>query len=715
MERPGSRAEGEHAVLNYAYFWILIGSSLAAVLLGAHGWYNRKVRGAAAFAAMMMAGAVWSGSEAMVVAFPSIGEKMLWMKLGSMGCIASSLAWLVLALQFTGRGRWLTPRHIAAVSAVPAVGSVLIWTNDLHHLVWESVKLNQAQTFSYVTWDITPAAAVLTIYLYSVLSVSAFLLMQSIRRAGPPYRTQAAILLLGLLFPVTGSLLSSLGPESLRMYQLGPSLICLSGITVGWGLLRYYLFDIVPVARDTVVESMQDGVVVIDLHGRVVDCNASARQVLGLSQPATAGRPAAEVFAPWPALQELLPKLAPMHTELTSLVDGAEMRYEANISRLCIRNDQPVGLLVTLHDITERKRIEEDLLYTSFHDPLTGLYNRAYFEEEMHRLESSRSYPITIVGIDVDGLKLINDTMGHRTGDDLLRDFAGVLCSSLRSSDVVARVGGDEFALILPVTSEETAKAICERLEHETSKHNTENPSLPLSFSWGTHTSTGPDMPLEQAFRLADLNMYREKMCGKVEARRQIVDCLIAALNRKAPSIEGHAQRVWGLAVRMGEAARLSDKEIEALELLARVHDIGMVGVTEEILLKAEPLTRPEREEIARHPLIGQKIAQSAPHLEHIADLILHHHEWWNGNGYPGSLLGEEIPLLCRILAVANTYDSLVTGEPNSRALSREEAINQIGAGAGTQFDPALVALFVGVMSAERDPYPMTAATSGSW
>ncbi len=199
--------------------------------------------------------------------------------------------------------------------------------------------------------------------------------------------------------------------------------------------------------------------------------------------------------------------------------DGQEFFAELSI---VLRRDEagnPVGFRGIAKDITERKRDEEQLRYLSMHDQLTGLYNRAFFEAEMKRLEDSREYPISVISADINGLKHINDTMGHAKGDDLLKACAGVLRSSLRSSDILARVGGDEFVVLLPRTDEVTGAKIAGRIRTGAASYNEKHPELPLSVSVGVATVKAGDMPLQEAYKKADGFMYRDKQASRSRAR----------------------------------------------------------------------------------------------------------------------------------------------------------------------------------------------------
>ncbi|AKX93433.1 cyclic di-GMP phosphodiesterase response regulator RpfG [Moorella thermoacetica] len=353
-------------------------------------------------------------------------------------------------------------------------------------------------------------------------------------------------------------------------------------------------------------------------------------------------------------------------------------------------------------DITQKKKFEQKLAYISLHDQLTALYNRAYFEEELKRLSTSRKYPITIIVADVNGLKLVNDTMGHDKGDELLTACARVLKKAFRSLDVVARVGGDEFVALLPRTDGKTGKSILKRLRLFIDKYNQEHPELPLSVSFGIATADTPEQSLKEIYKKADDLMYQEKLNLGSSARSKIVNALLTALSERDYITEGHARRMQKLCQDLGEKVGLSAQQLANLSLLAQVHDLGKVGIPDRILFKRGPLTEKEWEVMRQHPEKGYRIAMSSPDLAGIADLILKHHEKWDGTGYPLGLKEEEIPIECRILSIVDAFDAMTSGRPYCRTKTIEDALKEIRRCAGTQFDPRLAEAFIEMITSEK-------------
>jgi|GEM_PF-1712134 len=359
-------------------------------------------------------------------------------------------------------------------------------------------------------------------------------------------------------------------------------------------------------------------------------------------------------------------------------------------------NNEPF-ILSSISDITERKNREIEITYISFHDKLTGLYNRRFFEEEIKRLDTDRQLPVSIIMGDLNNLKLTNDTFGHQEGDRLLIETAKLLKKVCRSDDILARWGGDEFVILLPKTSIASSEEIVQRILKECSELFVQK--IPIGIAIGLAAKAEHSQNIEDIIMEAESNMYKNKLEIKQNNAGSIISALEQALYEQSNETMEHTQRLKELSLKLGKKLKLHPYQLNELSILASLHDIGKVAVPEAILLKEGSLSQKEWEIMKRHPEIGFNIAQSSPQIAHIAKSILSCHENWDSTGYPRGLEKEEIPLLSRIITIADSYDVMTNKSPYKNAMSKEEAVKELERCAGTQFDPVLVNKFIEIIS----------------
>lgn len=341
---------------------------------------------------------------------------------------------------------------------------------------------------------------------------------------------------------------------------------------------------------------------------------------------------------------------------------------------------------------------EKELVYLSYHDQLTGLYNRRFFEEELSRLDVPRNLPISLVMADVNGLKLINDSFGHKAGDDLLKNISKIIKEGCREDDIIARLSGDEFVIVLPRTDEIQAEAIVERLKSIQLKDEflkEKNMNMELSISFGVGTKYAKDINMQDVLKLAEDRMYTHKLFVGPSMRSRTIETIIKALYEKNRREEQHSTRVSILCQDIGVKLGMNEDRIKELESVGLLHDIGKIAINETILDKPGKLTEDEWEQIKKHPEIGYRILSTVNEMSQIAEYVLYHHERYDGKGYPKGLKGEEIPLVSRIISVADAYDAMASDRPYRNALSEEEIVKELIKNSGTQFDPKIVRILV--------------------
>ena len=356
------------------------------------------------------------------------------------------------------------------------------------------------------------------------------------------------------------------------------------------------------------------------------------------------------------------------------------------------------GQFVTVfEDITERKQMENRLREQVYRDSLTGLHNRRYLESQLPNLRGKEHLPISVIIGDVNGLKIINDSMGHQKGDEVVKRAAQAFLEVARPGDLVVRWGGDEFILVLPRTSSHEAQTICTAInDSAVAKGET---GLAPSIALGYATKTELEESISDIVRQAETSMYQQKISSAQSRRSALVLSLQQALAEKSHETEEHARHLRGLAMSLARRIGLSDGEVVTCSLAALLHDIGKVAISESILDKPGPLTDEEWEVMKRHCEIGHRIVSSSPDLLDVAEAVLHHHERWDGKGYPFGIRGTDIPISARIVALADAFDAMTTDRPYRSALSWSEAIAEIASLAGSQFDPGLTREFLAMLA----------------
>jgi len=450
-----------------------------------------------------------------------------------------------------------------------------------------------------------------------------------------------------------------------------------------------------------ITDNMLDILVLVDREGKVQYCSPSFAN-LGYKPEILIGRSVYELIHPdeRDGVRRTLQEMTDLGFSSTTVcrVQHAQghflwMESTGNVLR-APDSDDIVGIILVGRDITQRKAAEDSLIYLSEHDPMTSLYNGIFFRQQVTTLDRTAMPHFGAICCDLNGLRLVNDTMGYQVGDNLIVATAELLTACTPDSGMLARTGGDEFTMFLTHADTPLLDATCRHIATSIKSYNDDHPEIPLSLSMGAAAGTAADNVHEVLVEAAG-NMYRDKLHQHSSGQSAIVSTLMQALQERDFITSGHADRMEKLVANMAGVCNLSVSQVNDLRLLARFHDIGKVGVKDSLLFKPNKLTAEEHKEMQRHCEVGYRIAQSAPHLRHISEWILKHHEWWNGEGYPLGLKGEDIPKECRILAIADAYDAMTSERPYRKPVSHEEALEELRRCAGTQFDPWITVDFI--------------------
>ena len=478
----------------------------------------------------------------------------------------------------------------------------------------------------------------------------------------------------------------------------------------------------------SLIEASIDPIITIDVNGIIIDVNTAVENATGLSKNKLISTNFSEIFSD--------PQKAKSYYQ-TVFEKGQLFNYELNLKHIngfttpVIYNafvssdneEKKVGIMVANNDITAKEKDEivylqinlnllikqrtnelmianeklaienEKNEYLGYHDYLTGLYNRRYFENEIKLQDTKANLPISIIMCDVDGLKLINDSFGHGSGDELLINAAETIKKSCRDGDIVSRLGGDEFAIILPKTDAAESVQIANRIK-EFSSHGKVG-KIELSISCGYDTKNADDQSLIEIFATAENHMYRHKLYERSSMRSNTIDLIMNTLFEKSNRESRHSDRVSTICQAIASKMNFDMGDVKKMRIAGLVHDIGKIGIDDKILNKDGSLSSDEWNEMKRHPEIGWRILSTTNEFLELAQFVLNHHERWDGCGYPNGLKGEGIPLESRIIAVADAYDAMTSERSYRKGWSKEESIEELMRCSGTQFDPEIVDVFV--------------------
>jgi PAS domain S-box/diguanylate cyclase (GGDEF) domain len=451
--------------------------------------------------------------------------------------------------------------------------------------------------------------------------------------------------------------------------------------------------------------SIGDGVMIVDRMGTIEMLNHVAEKLTGWNIKEAKGKHYSEVFV-LTNESSASPIVDPIegvfrtdkvqelenHVILTAR-DGSKYDLEDSASPIKDDADNTLGVVLVFRNVTEKKEQRRKIEYLSYHDSLTGLYNRHYFETEMKRLDTLDTLPISIIMGDVNGLKLTNDIFGHTCGDLLLVKVGDVLRRVCRNEDVVARWGGDEFVLLLPSTEYSVAEQLITQIKTEFAKEKVK--SLKGSISMGCAVKCMEQEDLTQTLENAEVEMYSAKTLEQDAFRSNAILEIIRALHEISATEKSHSERVSKLCEELGKELKMPEGDIRKLKDVGYLHDIGKIVLDPKLFQDTYPLLEENAKEIKKHPVISYRILNSFDDTLDLAEAALAHHECFDGSGYPKGLKGEEIPVLSRIVALVEQYDRLIHGTKTMPAMGKEDVIRSLKENEGKQFDPYITEVFI--------------------
>jgi diguanylate cyclase (GGDEF)-like protein/PAS domain S-box-containing protein len=455
---------------------------------------------------------------------------------------------------------------------------------------------------------------------------------------------------------------------------------------------------------ETLINTAPFGIITLDENGVITSCNKKVLNFLGQSEGEIVGKHFTKI-------KFLSAEDIPRYLKIFAYALGGKEGISFEISGqskdgniffgevfygLIKRNGKVRAVQILINDITKRKEAEEKLNFLRFHDDLTGLYSRAYFEEEVKRLDTERQLPLSFIIGDVNGLKLINDAFGSEEGDKILKSIAKAIRECCRREDIIARWGEDEFAILLPRTSLEYTRKVMDRIKEICQKAS--RGKIKFEMAMGSATKLEKEQDFQGIVKDAKDEMYKNKLFESKSVPDSVISSLVDTLMEDSYETREHGKRVRKMALRLGRTIGLPKSKLDELSILADLHDLGKIAIPDDIVTKRDKLNEKDWKVLRSYPEIGYYIAKSSYKFSNIAEYILTHHERWDGTGYPQGLKGEDIPIASRITAIADAYDVMRSGRFYKRTLSKKEAIEELEKSSGTQFDPQLVKKFIEIL-----------------
>ena len=457
------------------------------------------------------------------------------------------------------------------------------------------------------------------------------------------------------------------------------------------------------------IENLDAGVVIHDNDTSIISFNKRAEEILGLAYSELSGQLAASsnfnfidsnlnrlLYDQYP-VNIILRNKGPLKNYVFGVKHLRENRTVwVSVNGIPLFDDQGMirEIVISFVDISIEKIKQDEITYLSNHDFLTGLYNRRFFVEKYKLLDQPKHYPLGIMMIDVNGLKIINDAFGHDTGDIALKKVSKILVKSFREQDFICRIGGDEFAVILPNINEEGFEEIKKTIREESNTSLVENVTISLASGYEIKTAESKEN-LDEILKLAENHMYRHKLTEGISVRNNAIKTILTTLTNKYSEERIHSAKVSYLCKRIGEELELKDEDIKELELAGMYHDIGKISIPDAVLNKPGKLTEEEFNIIKTHPEISYQILRAADEYSDLAIHALYHHERWDGLGYPVGKKGNDIPLFSRVICIVDAYEAMTADRVYKDKMTEEDAVDEIIRCSGTQFDERISKIFI--------------------
>ncbi len=682
------------------YSVILLMSGVVSGFVALYIWYRKHGHLNVILGLLMLAITAWTLTSAAESLVADLGSKIVFSISSYLSIVSIPLLFLLTIAKYTQYDDWINKKNVILLSIIPFTTFVLTATNSFHRLIWSNVYIQQDNLGLYAVYEKGIFFWVHMFYSYILIFAGVVLLLRAIFKFPNFFSRQTKFLFAASLLPMIANVVYVFSPALFNWMDITPISFVISTILLSLAIFNSKLLESIPLTREKIMDNIDDSIMLLDLQNRIIEINLPAKKIFEISNKEI-GKPIYDIFKYWPTILKAINIKEKKSLNEFQLDKTRKIYLELKVLPITDSKNNIIYKMLIFKNITERKRIEEKLRQLSFYDGLTELYNRSFFEEEVRRLNKERQLPISVIVADVNGLKLVNDSFGHHFGDELLKMTAKVLKRSCRSEDIIARWGGDEFVILLPKTPKKQAEEVTKRIIDECKKIT--DFKIPLSISLGSSTKTNKEVEINRVIAEAEAEMYKNKMLGSKKIHSSFIQTFLKTLQDSSLETEEHIQLVHEISSLLGAELELSEDGLDKLRLAAKLHDIGIVAMDEHLIKKTDRLDKYEWEVIKRHSEIGYRIASSSTVLSTISEYILSHHEWYNGNGYPRGLKGTDIPLIARIISVADAYSVMILGKNHKEKISINEAVEELKKFSGIQFDPLIVEKLIEILERRGD------------
>lgn len=499
---------------------LLIVSGTIAGIVGLHTltWRFRTIT--TPYAALMLSIAIYSIGYGFELDSHSLSLKLFWIDIQYLGISFLPAFWNIMAIQYVGREKWLNKFTLFLIFLVPVVTLLLHYTDVYHHLHYGAAIIVRNGPFDVISFVKGPFYWVYVIYVNLSILFGNILFYDFWRRSVEMYRRQITVMFAASLFPWISHLVYVSG-HSVYGLDLAPFALLVSTLLYWYGLRSYHLFDLIPIARETILDVITEGILVLDMNNRVIDFNSAAKKIYHHLSTNVMGSSVYDVFKEYPDLLNAIDSTVKRNSQVRLGTGDSVNFYTVSINPIIDKSGKPLGRIVLLHDILVHEHLLDKLQTMAVRDDLTGVYKRGYFltaTREALEKASKKNVPVSVILMDLDFFKLVNDTYGHKAGDTVLKSVADVLQSVLRENDILGRFGGEEFVLFLPHTLPKDAAQVAERLRIaiENAKVNVGNIDIDVRASFGVAgVEDAETVDFDELFANADRALYAAKNAGR--------------------------------------------------------------------------------------------------------------------------------------------------------------------------------------------------------